>query len=134
MTGVSTASVRETQRAKSGFDVAAFSTTRGHGPSPQPSLHFASSQVEAGVYHETAPIVAKAAATVDSEVGWRDNRGLTLDQDIALANPDPRNRDIRSRQDQNRLGMTSNAVADGPSSQVPQYGIEVSRDWRLDCE
>ena len=66
----------------------------------------------------------------------RDAHGMALDQDVALANLDPRTRAYSgSRQGEGkRLGFSSSAVADEQRSDVPDRGIGVTRDWRLESE
>ena len=127
ITGVSTRYVVENQRAKGEIDPRGSSTTRVNDHEFRTSLHSDPSQLESGVYQDTAPWAPKAAAN-------RPTHGMAADHDIALANLDPRTRDMRPGQSNKRLGVSANAVADESSPNVPEQGIGISRDWRLYSE
>lgn len=131
ITGISTAYVIETQLAKSEFGAAESSTTRVNENGFQQSLRSVPSQLEAGAYNDMAPGVPSTAAAANG----RDKHGMAVDQDIALANLDPRTRTREAGQGAKRMGMSSIAVADEQrSGNVPDQGIGVLRDWRLDSE
>ena len=126
--------VLDTQQAKSEFGAHGSSTTRVNNSGFPPSLRSDSSQLEAGIYNDTAPCVPRTAATGNGVSRLWDERGMAIDQEIALANLDPRTRHLKSGQSNKRMGVSTSAVADEPSRNVPNQGIEVSRDWRLDSE
>ena len=129
VTGVSTAYVLETQHAKSEF-VTRSSTTRVN---PR-SLRSDSSQLEAGTYNDTAPCVPRAAAVGSGRSGHNSKHSMAVDQEIALASLDPRNRTIEPRQSNQRLGVSTSAFANESSHNVPSQGIGISRDWRMYSE
>ena len=129
ITGVSTAYVLETQHAKSEF-ITGSSTTRVN---PH-SLRSDSPQLEAGSYNDTAPCVPRAAAVGSGRSGVNSKHGMTVDQEIALASLDPRTRTIEPRKSDQRLGVSTSAVANESSHSVPSQGIGISRDWRMYSE
>lgn len=59
---------------------------------------------------------------------------MALDQEIALANLDPRCRQTHPGEGNQRLGVSTTAVANESSLSVPSQGIGVSRDWRMYSE
>lgn len=133
VTGVSTAYVLETQHAKSEFITGSSATRVGANGFPQ-SLRSDSSQLEAGVYNDTAPCVPRAAAVGSGRSGVNSKHGMTVDQEIALASLDPRTRNLEPRKSNQRLGVSTSAVANESSHSVPSQGIGISRDWRMYSE
>ena len=133
ITGVSTTHVLETQHAKSDF-ITGSSTTKVSANGFPHSLHSDLSQLEAGIYNDTAPCVTRAAAVGRGRSGVNSKHGMTVDQEIALASLDPRTRTIGPRQSDQRLGVSTSAVANESSHSVPDQGIGISRDWRMYSE
>ena len=54
---------------------------------------------------------------------------MAVNQDIALANLDP-----RAQVGLGPMGTSTHAVADERQGSVPDQGIGVSRDWRLESQ
>ena len=134
ITGITSADVLGNQRSKAEPGTTESSATRVNAKGFQPSLHSESSQLEAGTYNDTAPCVPRTAAAQKGRSKYSHKLGLSADQDIALANLDPRRRDMDSKEGDQRLGVSTTAVAQDLSICVPSQGIGVSRDWRLYSE
>ena len=140
VTGVSTAYVLQEYINKDDFPAGGSSSTKITDAELPPSLRSEDpSGLEAGNY--TANDGVGMAITTDSMS--RDKDGMALDQDIALANLDPRTRgtgrgEVEKAQGQGqghrRMGTSTSAVADEMGGEVPEQGIGVVRDWRLDSE
>ena len=135
LTGVSTQHVLHVQRAKEGYESSESSTTRVNATGYTRSLHSNDSRLEAGLYNDTpAPsLPGQALTTDDSSLDGhsRDRYGMAINQDIALANLDPRTRNSKPGP---RLGVSTPAIADEFPNTVPNNAIGVNRDWRLDRE
>ncbi len=130
LTGVSTQHILDTR--KEGYEPNESSTTRVNRTDYTRSLHSNESRLEAGVYDDEAPSLPGTAVTTGGGVdGGRDRHGIALNQDIALANLDPR---ARSSRPGPRLGVSSTAVADERAGSTYDDTITVTRDWRLDSE
>ena len=101
---------------------------RGNGSSSD-------SQLEAQSYDLDDISKPEPVAKKDGQAGPRDDKGMAVNQDAALANLDPR---VRARDDgkgqTRRMGTSTEAVADQPTSNAPGEGIGVSRDYRLESE
>lgn len=131
LTGVSTKHVLENHRSKIGYEPNESSTTRVNRAGYSRSLHSNESRLEAGLYDDETPKLPGTAITTDSAVDGRsDKYGIAVDQDIALANLDPRTRTSRP----GRLGTSTTAVADERPNPVHENAIAVKRDWRLESE
>ena len=74
---------------------------------------------------------------IEMDVGGplRSKDGMAADQDAALASLDPRSqaRDVGSGEMQ-RMGNRSAAVTNAEPGDVPNEGIRISRDWKLERE
>lgn len=75
-----------------------------------------------------------SAAMESGKSRYSRKQDLALDQEIALASLDPRCREMNPREGNQRLGVSTTAVADESSLSVPSQGIGVSRDWRMYSE
>ncbi|KAG8533759.1 uncharacterized protein KY384_001500 [Bacidia gigantensis] len=126
ITGTTTTYVNDSQALKPEFSAKRSSFAKINDDGFQPPLRSKPSQLEAGTYaaHEVVPPIP------------RDQNGMAIHQDIALANLDPRTKALEHERGQRhkRMGTSTNAVADQPSNDVPTRGIGISRDWRLDSE
>ena len=142
VTGVSTAYVLQEHIRKDNYPAGGSSSTKINDAELQASLRFEDPSVlEAGRYSANDGV--GVAITTDSIP--RDKNGMALDQDIALANLDPRTRgtgtgEVEKAQGHEhghghqRMGTSTSAVADEIRGEVPRQGIGVVRDWRLDSE
>ncbi|KAL8872028.1 MAG: hypothetical protein Q9174_002271 [Haloplaca sp. 1 TL-2023] len=127
-TGVSTQQVLETQRRKEGYEPNESSTTRVNRTDYTRSLHSSDSRIEAGLENDAAHNLPPGTA-ITTNAG-RDRHGMAVNQDIALANLDPR---TRSGKEGPRLGVSTVVGKDEQRDDVHD-GIAVRRDWRLDSE
>lgn len=142
VTGVSTAQILQEYIRKDDHRTRGSSFTKINDTEPQASLRSEDpSGLEAGKYAANDGV--GVVITTDSIP--RDRNGMAMDQDIALANLDPRTRgagvgEVEKAQGQaqgqghQRIGTSTSVVADVMRGEVPRQGIGVSRDWRLDSE
>ena len=121
------------------------SSAKPHGTSSAPhSLRSKPSDLEAGRQYEMddLPPVPKPAVTKGTPaprqppqpiVGERDKDGMAVNQDVAVANLDPRAQaqDLGHGNTQ-KLGTSTEAVASSKNANVPEQGIGVSRDYKLE--
>lgn len=85
-----------------------------------------SQELEAGLYDETAPYAPRDESNV-------------VDQEIALANLDPRTRtqdSVGPGKKHKKMGSSTIATVNKapPPGNVPDHGIGISRDWSLNSE